>query len=169
MATGDIVAKIEEVLQPVSGSAEIGVFQVTTPTPDVGLRCIDFSSSANESIIYKCRMLKVYSGSIGVKVRIEWVGNATSGSVEWEVSFLRLNEDADLDTKTFAAVQTVTTATDTGSANKVNISEITFTDGSQMDSVAAGDLFLLSILRDQTIGSDMAVDARLLSISVVET
>jgi hypothetical protein len=66
-------------------------------------------------------------------------------------------------------VQAVTDAAP-GTSGYVTIASIAFTDGAQMDSVAAGEGFRLSVIRDADNGSDtMTGDAELWAVEIKET
>ena len=85
---------------------------------------------------------------------------------------MSVTDDADdLDTKTYAAANNAnpTAASATGEVDYVNI---TFTDGADMDSVAAGEFFRMRVSRDAngtTSTDDMAGDMELICVTIKET
>ena len=131
-----------------------------------------FDASTDESIEFGGVLPTGYAGG-GLTVEIYWLGeSATSGAVIWEASIERHEDDAlDLDSDSFAAVNFVsdTTASATGEVSKATI---TFTDGADMDSLAAGESFRLKISRDADGSNgtdDMAGDAQIIRVVVRET
>lgn len=110
-----------------------------------------------------------YAGG-GLTVDIYWDGeSATSGSVVWNAAFERNNAGATMTSDNFSSAQAATTTT-AGSAGVSSKTTITFTDGSQMASIAAGDPFRIRITRDADNGSDtMTGNARLYLIAIKET
>ena len=94
-----------------------------------------------------------YAGG-GLTVTIHWTAaSATSGDVKWNAAIERMDTGTDLDADSFASVQTTTTTTSATSGAIVTTS-ITFTNGAQMDSLAAGEAFRLKITRDAAAGGD---------------
>jgi len=107
----------------------------------------------------------------GTTVTIIWLAaSATEGEVVWAVAWERHQDDVtDLDADSFAADQTVT-ATCASATGEPAYDTIAFTNGAQMDSLAAGESFRLRIYRDANNGDDdMAGDAQLLRIEIQET
>jgi hypothetical protein len=90
--------------------------------------------------------------------------------VVWGGSFERHQDDTDdLDADGFAAEQTATGTTASGSG-EVQYTSIAFTDGAQMDSVAAGESFRFKLRRVATDGADTALaDAQALAVEIRET
>ena len=132
---------------------------------------LDFDADADESAVFTSVMPQHYSGATGVTVYLHWSAtSATSGDTIWDVSFERIGEgQLDVDSDSFAAAQSAT-ATAPGTCGYVDIQAIAFTDGAQMDSVAAGELFRIKVTRDANNESDdMAGDAELSAVEVRET
>lgn len=137
-----------------------------------GVAVLDFDDSTDESMEFAGFMPRHYSGG-GVTVTIGWMAtSATSGAVSWDVAFKSVSDDADdLDSKSFAAANNVS-ATCASASGEVDYATITFTDGADMDSVAAGEYFRLKITRDAdgtTSTDDMIGDAELVFIEIKET
>jgi hypothetical protein len=133
---------------------------------------LDFDDTTDESIEFGGFMPRHYDGG-GVTVTVGWMAtSATSGAISLDVAFKSVTDDADdLDTKAFAAANNAnpTTATATG---EVDIAEIAFTDGADMDSVAAGEYFRLQVKRDAdgtTSTDDMTGDMELVFVEIRET
>lgn len=132
---------------------------------------LDFDASTDESAVFKAVMPQHYAGTTGVTVYIHWgASGVVANDVIWDVSFERVSsEHQDIDADGFAAVNSVTD-TAPGTDGFVTICSVAFTDGADMDSVAAGDGFRLKITRDADNGSDtMAADAELWAVEIRET
>jgi hypothetical protein len=130
---------------------------------------LDFDTTTGETAIFTGVMPRNYAGG-GVTVYVHWAAtSATSGTIGWLIGFERINDGAlDIDADGFAADNTVTAATTSATSGIVTITNTTFTDGADMDSVTAGDSFRLKITRD--VGNDDAAgDAELLAVEVKET
>jgi hypothetical protein len=55
-----------------------------------------------------------------------------------------------------------------GTSGLITITAVTFTDGADMDSVAAGNAFRLKVTRD-AVNDDMTGDAELIVVEAKET
>ncbi len=144
-----------------------------TITAATGVRqTLNFNDTTDETAILSSIMPRNYGGG-GVKVVLYYAmaGANTSKSVIWDVAFERIADGDAMGAggSDFAAVQSVTDVAD-DDADDIDPAEIPFTNGSQMDSVVAGDPFRLKITRDADNGSDDAVgDAQLLYVEIRET
>ena len=130
---------------------------------------LDFDATTNESAIFDCVMPRNYAGG-GITVYIHYaMSSATSGDIDWDVAFERIgDQQQDVDSDSFATAQSVNTTTVPATSGLVDIVNIAFTDGAQMDSVAIGESFRLKITRDAT--NDTATgDAELFGIELKET
>ena len=133
--------------------------------------CLDFDADTDESSVFTGVMPRHYAGTTGVTVTLYWAAaTATANDCVWDVSWERIDDEGlDIDADSFAAVQSAT-ATAPGTSGQVQYTTIAFTDGAQMDSVVAGELFRLKVTRDANNGSDdMAGDAELLGVEIRET
>ncbi len=133
---------------------------------------LDFDAASNEVAMFQGFMPRHYSGG-GITVTFGWMAStATTGDTSWAAFLMSVTDDADdLDTKNFAAPnrnQAVDVASVSG---EVDYFTITFTDGVDMDSIAAGELFYLLVMRDaqDATNDDMAGDAELVFIEIQET
>lgn len=128
---------------------------------------LDFDAAAIEAAIFVGVLGSTYAGG-GLTVEISWMAtSATTGDVKWNAYIERGNTDQDADS--FAAAQTTTTTTNATSGIETKTT-ITFTNGAQMDSLAAGETFRLKIERDATAGGDtMAGDAEVKTVVIRET
>jgi hypothetical protein len=140
-------------------------------TPDVrnSLLVLDYDADADESAVFVGILPRNYAnGGLTVTLHIMH-SSATSGTSRWEVAFERMNTDEDSDS--FASAQSAS-CTASGTSGIISTATVTFTDGAQMDSVAAGEPFRLKVTRDAngTTGTDSATgDAELVAVEVKET
>lgn len=131
---------------------------------------LEFDAGADEEARLLGFMPRGYSNG-GLTCTIVWASDTeTSGNVRWELAFKSLSDDADdLDSKAFAAGNGVTAAAPDVSG-EFKYTEVTFTDGADMDSVAAGEFYFLSVKRLGTDAADTMVgDAQLLAVEIQET
>lgn len=123
---------------------------------------LDFDAATQESVFWVSVMPEAASLASGLKIRIQWMAtSATSGDVVWGAQIERMNTDLDTDSYD-------TAATATGTANATSgiptTTEITLTT---IDSVAAGELFRVSVYRKAADAADtMTGDAELIAVEV---
>lgn len=112
---------------------------------------LDFDDSTNETAIFSGVMPRVYGGG-GLTVYIHYaMSSATSGDVDWDVAFERIgDQQQDIDSDGFAAVNSVDNTTVPGTSGNVDIVNVTFTDGADMASIAVGEGFRMAVTRDAT-------------------
>jgi hypothetical protein len=139
--------------------------------PDDYIPVLDFDPGAtNEHAEFGGFMPRHYGGG-GITVTLIWSSDATSGAVKWNVALKSVTDDADdLDTKVYAAANTVT-ATTANAAGEADYAAITFTDGADMDSVAVGEYFRMRVTRDSADAADTlnSNDAELICVEIKET
>ena len=131
---------------------------------------LDFDATTDESAVWTAVLPSSYAAG-GLTVEIGWAGDGvTTGNVVWNAAIERIGDDQlDLDADSFAAANAVTDTTSSTDGNVV-VATITFTDGADMDSVAAGEGFRIKITRDADNASDtMAADAQLCWVYIKET
>lgn len=128
---------------------------------------LEFDESTDESAVFTGIMPNQYSGN-GVTVYIHYcMATNNTGDINWEASFERIGDQVlDIDSDSFATAQTAT-ETVPGTIGYVSSIGISFTDGAQMDAVAAGETFRLKITRDADTDSAIG-DAQLLAIEIRE-
>ena len=131
---------------------------------------LDFDATTNESAVFKGILPRHYAGTTGVTVYIHYaMSSAEANTVDWDVAFERIgDQQLDIDGDSFAAVNSVDNTTVPGTTGLVDIVNVTFTDGADMDSVAVGEGFRLKITRDAS-SDDAAGDAELWAVEVKET
>ena len=133
---------------------------------------LDFDDATDESAEFGLFMPRHYDGG-GLTVTVGWMATtATTGTISLDVAFKSVTDDADdLDSKAFAAANNAnpTTASATGEVDYVTI---TFTDGADMDSVAAGEYFRLKVMRDgngTTSTDNLSGDMEFVFLEIKET
>ena len=128
-----------------------------------------FDAATAEYLDFYC-VITGYTGN-GLTVKLYWsAATATSGNVVWNAAIRYLADDSvDIDvskTYDFNAV----TAGAASASGELSYDSITFTDGTDMDSLADASIFIIRIRRDAANGSDtMSGDAELWGILVTET
>jgi hypothetical protein len=125
---------------------------------------LDFDTTTQETAIFTGALPADYSGA-GVTISI-WCAatSATSGTIGWDVAFERIDVSSlDIDADSFGSATTVTAVTAPGTSGQVLKMSVNVSNGSNMDSLAAGELFRLRIRRD--VANDTATgDAELLRV-----
>jgi len=130
---------------------------------------LDFDGSTNESAVFTFVMPQAYSGG-GVTVYIHYaMTSATSGDIDWDVSFERVgDQQQDMDSDSFAAAQSVDNTVVPGTSGLVDVVSVSFTNGAQMDSCAAGEVCRIKITRDAASDTDNT-DAELVGVELRES
>ncbi len=129
---------------------------------------LDFDAATDEFAVFGAVLPSTYAGG-GLSVDIHWTAtSATSGDVVWSAEFERMNTDLDADS--FASAKTVTGVAN-ATSGIITKTTISFTDGAEMDSLAAGEAFRLRISRDANASDsdDLVGDTELHRVVVRET
>ena len=131
--------------------------------------CLDFDADTNESAVFSGVMPQHYSGG-GVTVYIHHaMSSAVENTVDWDVAFERVgDQQLDTDSDSFADANSVNDTTVPSTSGLVDIVSCAFTDGADMDSVAAGEGFRLKITRD-AVSDDATGDAEIYWVELRET
>lgn len=130
---------------------------------------LDFDDTTNESAVFSEVLSRSYAGG-GITVYLHYsMTSATSGDVDWDVQIERIGDaQQDVDSDGFAAANSVDNTTVPGTSGHVDIVNVTFTDGADMDSIAVGEKFRIKVTRDAS--SDTASgDAELHAVEIKET
>ena len=126
-----------------------------------------FDTTTSEAAIWTHVMPSDYSGA-GITVNI-WASmvSATSGTLGWLVSLERMDASTlDIDADSFASANTLTAVTVPGTSGQFLKMTLNISNGANMDSIAAGELFRIKIARD--VANDTATgDAELLRWEMV--
>lgn len=134
---------------------------------------LDFDDTTDEEAVFKFYLPPHYAaGGITVDLYAS-ATSATSGDVVWQVQIERVTTDnQDIDSDGFAALNTSGAVTTNGTSGNVSKYTVTFTNGADMDSLAAGEWGRLKVRRDADNTSatdDLSGDMELWSITVTET
>lgn len=135
-------------------------------------KTLDFDGSADEEATFSGVLPLTYaSGGLTCEL---WCAcaSATSGTMRFQASIERIDlSSLDIDADSFASAQSAGASAPGTSGQVVKVS-IAFTDGAQMDSLAAGEAFRLRIRRDAdgTSGTDdITTDVQVLRVILRET
>jgi hypothetical protein len=163
MASGDTLL-IFTALHNEPPSANAATFDVRNRHP-----VLDFDAATNESAVFSSVMPQAYGGG-GITVYIHYaMTSAETGDIDWDAAFERIgDQQQDIDSDGFAAAKSVDNTTVPGTSGNVDIVSIDFTNGAEMDSIAAGDGFRLKITRD-AVSDTGALDAELRFVEIRET
>jgi hypothetical protein len=159
---------------PANHGTLTGTPTANAATLDTRNNCLvlDFDATVNELAVFQGFMPRHYDGS-GITVTVMWMAStATTGDTSWAIFFKSVTDDADdLDVKNYADPQTNQAVDAPSASGEVDYFTIAFTDGAQMDSVAAGEMFYMMLMRDAQDGTndDMAGDAEIVTIEIQET
>ena len=141
-------------------------------TPAETIPVLDFDDTTQEYADFYCVMPEHYDGG-GITMTVMFsAAEAATDVVAWQAAFRRVADDAeDLDTTAHTYDYNEVVATAPSVVGEVAYDNITFTDGADMDSVVAGDYFILRVTRDPTpsSGTDVTGDASLHSLHIKET
>ena len=127
----------------------------------------NFDDTTREYLDFVGVMPNYYDGG-GLTCTIMFAHANNSSGPTWEIAFRRIADDAeDLDTTAHTYAYNTVAAGVPSAVGEVGYDDITFTDGSDMDSIAVGELFNMRVSRDPATGG--SGDASLISILVKET
>ena len=169
MASGQRVVEVINALPPASSAATRDV-RAGGSTPAEAAEVIDFDASAIEYMDFLCRLAENYAGG-GLTFVLPWSAtSATTGVTRWGIAIRRIQDDAeDIDA---AHTYDFNEADDTtaSASGELSYPTITFTDGADMDSWAAGELAIVRVERNATHANDtMTGDAELWDVVGKET
>ena len=175
MASGDTLC-VFDALDGIAGDADYATLDAfltaSADEPDSIVPVLDFDPGATEEYMYFRGLMPAHYDGGGVTVTLRWSSDATTGNVIWGVAFKSITADADdLDSKAFAAPNESAADATASAAGETTDTPITFTDGADMDSVAAGEMFWIEVHRSSADASDTldSNDAELHQIVIAET
>lgn len=164
MASGNFMAVFTPLANEPPASA-FATFDTRNAVP-----VLDFDDTTDESAVFGGVLPNNYAGG-GLTVTLVWMAtSATTGDVQWDVAIERHQDDAfDIDADGFAAAQSAAGTTASASGEQ-QYTDITFTNGAAMDSLAAGESFRIKVTRDANNAADtMTGDAEILRVVIKET
>ena len=129
---------------------------------------LDFA--LNEIGVFSHIMPRGYAGG-GLTVYIHYaMTSAVANDIKLEVYLERIgDQQQDIDSDGFAAAQNSGDITVPGTSGFVDVIPVTFTDGAQMDSIAAGESFRVKVKRIAVGGTDASGDLELTRVEIKET
>ncbi len=131
---------------------------------------LDFDKDTDETVYFTGVLRRNYAGG-GINVKLHWSATGiTTGNVVWNVDFERIGAGSqDTDADGFTGSPGTATEAVPGTDGHVKVTTIARTDGAQIDSIAVGELFRISVVRDANNASDTAAaDAELHAVELVE-
>lgn len=169
MASGQVVVQVLKVMPPASTFAAV-TRRAGGSTPAEGVIVYAFDASTIEYMDFLCYLLPNYGGG-GVTWTLPWsAASATSNATRWGGAFRRIADDAeDIDSShTYDYNDVDDTAA--SASGELSYPTLAFTDGADMDSTAAGELFIFRVRRNASHANDnMTGDAELWDIIGKET
>jgi hypothetical protein len=108
------------------------------------------------------------SPTTGITVILWWSATVTSGNVAWLLSLERMDAALDIDADSFGATTAAGVVTVPGTSGFPLSHTQAITKGTNMDSVVAGDLYRLKVVRDAATDT-AAGTVELLGVEVRET
>lgn len=141
-------------------------------TPNERVLAWAFDDTTTEYVDIRLTMPSNYAGTTGVTIKFKSSSTATSNTYVLSAAFRRIQDDAeDLDTTAQTYDYNDTGAITPASASgEITYDSLTFTNGADMDSVVAGEDFILRVRRNPGSGSDTVTgDVFLQTIEMLET
>ena len=172
MASGDPVGFITGIMPPATNPATPTIMVGTTSASAESVPLWLFGGGSSDSFLDFYGVLIGYDGG-GLTVSPKWAGLASSGDVVWRAAIRRIADDAeDVDTTAHTYSYQSSGAVAAPSAiGEFSYDSITLTDGSQMDSLANNEFFIMRLQRNASdTGNDtMAAAAQLANATITET
>ena len=169
MASGNQVVEVIKELPPATLFATIDV-RPGGSSPAESSQVLDFDAATIEYMDYLCRLSNDYAGG-GLTFTLPWSAtSATSGVCRWGIAIRRIADDAeDMDTsQTYDFNDVDDTAA--SASGELSYPTIAFTNGTDMDSWAAGELAIVRVRRNASHANDnMTGDAELWNLSARES
>lgn len=143
---------------------------VGASTPAEAVPVLDFDDTTVEYADFYCYMPAHYAGG-GVTLTFVWSAAAATNNGVWAAAFRRVEDDGeDLDTTAFTYdYNTTADLTPPSVVGEVAYDTLAFTSGADMDSVTAGDYFILRVKRPAPSGTKITGDCSIHAIIVKET
>ncbi len=174
MASGDTLAVFTALHNvPPGGTRTPATLDVRGGTNDIKLACLDFDDTADEYATFYGMMPRNYDdGGVTVYLHVAFTNDDDTGTptAQFEAAFGRIGDavqDIDAIAAGLAAAQDIT-ITVPATIGHIDIGNVAFTNGAEMDSVAAGESFVLSIMCDAS-DSGHVNDSELYLVEIKET
>lgn len=168
--SGTVIARVLEAMPPATTFAQLAIIAGTS-TPAESLSVFAFDAATIEYMDFKCELSPKYVGTTGITIKLVWAAAAASNEVRWGAALRRVEISSDdVDTTAHPYAYNDVDGTASATIGHWMDDEITFTNGADMDSVAAGETFVLRVRREAThANDDNTDDAYLISVSIRET
>ena len=151
MASGDAVVQVLAVMPPAANAARPS-FRAGGSTPGERVPVWLFSPTAIEYLDFLCQLRGYDGGGLTFSQRL--TTDATSGNVIMGGAIRRINTGEDIDTsQTYDYNDVAATAVPGTSGQPLYLSN-TFTSGTDMDSLAEGEMFIYRVRRNATDAND---------------
>lgn len=130
---------------------------------------LDFDPTTNEDAVFTFVLPQHYGGG-GLTINLGYsMASAVTGDIDWDAAIERIgDQQQDVDADGFAAANSVDNTTVPATTGNVDVVTITFTDGADMDSLAAGEVGRIKITRD-AVADTAAGNAELHFVHIKET
>jgi hypothetical protein len=141
-----------------------------TSAPAESVPVLNFNDTTVQYADFYCVMPSWYNSG-GVTLTFYWSAAQATNNGAWAAAFRSIADDAeDLDTtaQTYDYNQTAD-LTPANAIGEVAYDTLTFTDGADMDSVVAGDYFVLRIKRPAPVGTKITGNCSIHAITIKET
>lgn len=126
--------------------------------------------ATGETAYFEAILPRLYAGGGLTVYLIFSMASATANNVKWQVDFERIGTAQDIDSDGFTGSSGGTgDVTVSGTSGVAVVGTVTRTDGAQIDSIAVGEKFRISVARVVPVGTDATGDAELLGIEIKET
>jgi hypothetical protein len=134
-----------------------------------GVLVLAFDQTTAEAAVFRGILPRHYTGR-GVTVYLHFcTASATSGNAGWDVAFARLGDGSqNLASFSYATAQTVTAVAVPGTTGLPKIVSVAVSNGTNMNSVAVGESFLLRVRRDTSVGTNATGDLQLIAVEIRE-
>lgn len=143
---------------------------VGTSTPAESIPILKFDDTTVWYADFYGVMPSTYAGG-GVTLAFYWSAAAATNNGVWAAAFRRVaDDDEDLDTTAHTYdYNTTADLTPASAVGEVAYDTLTFTDGADMDSVTAGDYFILRVKRPAPSGTKITGNQHLHALVIKET
>lgn len=161
MASNDVVGQIWRILQPATLFATLDA-RAGGSTPAENYTVYDFDDTTAEYLDYLCYLGPNYAGG-GLTITLPWTAtSATSNAVVWRAAIRRLNTSEDVDASHSYDFNSASASSAPATNGQPVYPTVAFTSGADMDSLVAGEMFILRVGRLPTdAGDTMTGDAEL--------
>lgn len=155
---GEVIADFVSENPPLSSYATPDVRLVPTDgtSPDFPIRVNDFDAGGFEYMMFEYRMHATYQRR-GIAVHgVGTFSSATSSNARIEMAIMRLADGGDDWDSSHTFDWNGVTVAANGTSGKPTYFSVTFADGSDMDSLTAGETFILCVRRKHDHADDAA-------------